>query len=306
MSSWFTPLEVATSARFATEAVIGALAERLALPLDARSQTKKVIAGAHPDLLLRAMEILGTKNAPESPTGAEQQFPPDAAWFDEDVILAADPGNPTVGTWVESWLQGLTLHGAPQRGSDGEAARNGHHAPDPIPRLMLAAARHFGGYGFSGVARTGVDIAEPRDHVTVLDAADPRLPHWVTSHFRGHAWVVLGRVGGGAGDREVVLSMAVLKEPRGGVREISVGTIPQARGRGLARSVVAAAARAVINRGEYVVYNHDLHNAASARVAQACGLLPVARYHAVAQTVEIADRYGADTEVLRAQHDPDS
>jgi hypothetical protein len=71
----------------------------------------------------------------------------------------------------------------------------------------------------------------------VLDTTDPRLPEWVIGHFSGEAWVVLG-------DDGQVLSTAVLKRYDDRLREISVGTAEAARGRGLAKAVTAAAARA--------------------------------------------------------------
>jgi hypothetical protein len=84
----------------------------------------------------------------------------------------------------------------------------------------------------------------------VLDTTDPRLPEWVIGHFSGEAWVVLG-------DDGQVLSTAVLKRYDDRLREISVGTAEAARGRGLAKAVTAAAARAVLAEGRAVLYNHD-------------------------------------------------
>jgi GNAT superfamily N-acetyltransferase len=54
--------------------------------------------------------------------------------------------------------------------------------------------------------------------------------------------------------------------------EISVGTVPAARGRGLARRLVAQAARRVLDEGAVPTYLHDVSNLASARVAEAAGL----------------------------------
>jgi GNAT acetyltransferase len=135
-------------------------------------------------------------------------------------------------------------------------------------------ARNVGGQHFSWVARTGVDIAAPSAEVTVLDATDPRLPDWVLGHFSGEAWVVLD-------DDGHVLSTAVLKRYDDRLREISVGTAGRARGRGLAKAVTAAAARAVLAEGRAVLYNHDATNHSSARVAEAVGLHEFGRCHAV-------------------------
>ena len=131
-----------------------------------------------------------------------------------------------------------------------------------------------GGQHFSWVARTGVAIPPPSAEVTVLDTTDPRLPEWVIGHFSGEAWVVLG-------DDGQVLSTAVLKRYDDRLREISVGTSEAARGRGLAKAVTAAAARAVLAEGRAVLYNHDATNHTSARVAEAVGLHEFGRCHAV-------------------------
>ena len=53
--------------------------------------------------------------------------------------------------------------------------------------------------------------------------------------------------------------------------EISVGTEPAAQGRGLARGLVATAARRVIAEGKVPTYLHDFRNTASAKVAEAAG-----------------------------------
>lgn len=53
--------------------------------------------------------------------------------------------------------------------------------------------------------------------------------------------------------------------------ELSVVTTPAARGRGLARALVAQAARRVLDEGAIPTYLHDAGNTASARLAQAAG-----------------------------------
>ncbi|MFF5052269.1 GNAT family N-acetyltransferase [Micromonospora sp. NPDC000663] len=54
-------------------------------------------------------------------------------------------------------------------------------------------------------------------------------------------------------------------------RELAVGTVPAARGRGLARRLVAQAARRVLDEGAVPTYLHERDNVASARVADAAG-----------------------------------
>ena len=53
--------------------------------------------------------------------------------------------------------------------------------------------------------------------------------------------------------------------------ELAVVTTPSARGRGLARELVAQAARQVLRLGAVPTYVHESRNAASARVAHAAG-----------------------------------
>jgi GNAT superfamily N-acetyltransferase len=156
----------------------------------------------------------------------------------------------------------------------GRLLREHLHGPATIRPTLEAVAAAIPGHLFSGVARTGVAIPPPSVEVAVVDAADPRLPDWVIGHFTGEAWIVLGEDG-------AVLSTAVLKRYDARLREISVGTSEAARGRGLAKAVVAAAARAVLAEGRAVLYNHDPDNHASARVAEAVGLYEFCRYHAV-------------------------
>jgi GNAT superfamily N-acetyltransferase len=169
--------------------------------------------------------------------------------------------------------------------------------PASVVPALEAFAAELPGHRFSTTARTGVVIPPPAVEITVLDASDPRLPDWVHGHFAGEAWVVLE---GGE-----VLSTAVLKRYDERLREISVGTAPAARGRGLARSVVAAAARAVLAEGRAVLYNHAVDNDASARVAESVGLHELGRYHAVVPDRQAGVEYGEDdTAAERAGYRP--
>src|SRR5512132_4564069 len=146
--------------------------------------------------------------------------------------------------------------------------------PASLGPALDAVAAAAGGQHWSWVTRTGVAIPAPSAEVTVLDATDPRLPGWVIGHFTGEAWVVLG-------DDGQVLSTAVLKRYDERLREISVGTAEAARGRGLAKAVTAAAARAVLAEGRVFndTANPEIHT--SARVAEAVGLHEFGRCHVV-------------------------
>src|SRR5919198_4878607 len=164
--------------------------------------------------------------------------------------------------------------------------------PGSVLRSLELIAAELLGHLFSGVARTGVAIPPPMVPVTVLDATDPRLPGWVLGHFTGEAWVVLD-------DDGQVLSTAVLKRYDDRLREISVGTAERARGRGLARSVVAAAARHVLSEDRAVLYNHAPDNYASAKVAESVGLHEFGRYHAIVPDRRIGIDYGKDDTTRR-------
>jgi GNAT superfamily N-acetyltransferase len=92
---------------------------------------------------------------------------------------------------------------------------------------------------------------------------DPRIPDWLRP-FNGEvlvAWDDDGRYGAGVGRKQ---------HDRHG-HELSVGTESHLRGRGLARRLVAQAARRVIADGAVPTYLHAFDNLASARVAEAAG-----------------------------------
>jgi RimJ/RimL family protein N-acetyltransferase len=178
-----------------------------------------------------------------------------------------------------------------------EPLRKHLDGPDTVRTAMAAVAAAIPGHLFSGVARTGVVIPPPAVEVTVIDATDRRLPDWVIGHFTGEAWVVLG-------ERGEVLSTAVLKRYDERLREISVGTAAAARGRGLARSVVAAAARAVLAEGRAVLYNHDPDNHASAKVAESVGLHELGRYHVVVTDRRVGADYSEDDTAAERKPSP--
>ncbi|MFE9202113.1 GNAT family N-acetyltransferase [Micromonospora sp. NPDC007230] len=91
----------------------------------------------------------------------------------------------------------------------------------------------------------------------------PGLPPWLRL-FDGEVLVVRdadGRYLAGAG----------IKRHDAYGHELAVGTVPGARGRGLARRLVAQAARRVLDEGAVPTYLHNFDNHASARVAEAAG-----------------------------------
>ena len=97
----------------------------------------------------------------------------------------------------------------------------------------------------------------------LADEGDPRVPAWLRP-FGGEVLVALdheGRYLAGVG----------LKRHHESGREIAVVTDERARGRGLARRLVAQAARDVLAKGQAVIYLHAADNEVSARVARASG-----------------------------------
>jgi len=96
-----------------------------------------------------------------------------------------------------------------------------------------------------------------------VPADDAGLPDWLRP-FGGE--VLVARDGDGA----YLAGVGIKRhDPHG--NELSVGTEPRARGRGLARRLVAQAARRVLDEGAVPTYLHDPANHASAKVAAAAG-----------------------------------
>lgn len=96
-----------------------------------------------------------------------------------------------------------------------------------------------------------------------MSTDDPALPPWLLP-FPSPVLVAFGE------DGEVAAAAARKVHTRHG-HEIAVGTEPAARGRGLARALVAQMARRILDDGAVPLYLHDPDNTASARVAEAAG-----------------------------------
>ncbi|MFF5171407.1 GNAT family N-acetyltransferase [Micromonospora sp. NPDC000089] len=96
-----------------------------------------------------------------------------------------------------------------------------------------------------------------------VDPTGPGLPPWLRLFDRE---VLVVRDDGGG-----YLAGVGIKRHDAHGHELAVGTVPHARGRGLARRLVARAARRVLDEGAVPTYRHDEGNAASARVAEAAG-----------------------------------
>jgi RimJ/RimL family protein N-acetyltransferase len=117
---------------------------------------------------------------------------------------------------------------------------------------------------YSGVFRWCQTPPNLPDAGEWVDAAGEDVPEWLRPF--GHevliAWdPATGRYLAGVG----------IKRHDDIGRELVVGPEPAARGRGLARRLVAQAARRVLDEGGIPTYQHDPANVASARVAEAAG-----------------------------------
>ncbi len=118
---------------------------------------------------------------------------------------------------------------------------------------------------YRGVCRWAVDVPSAEELPDVgqwLPAADRRVPGWLKP-FGGAVLVVMD-------NDEYVAGVGLKRHDEHG-QEISVGTEEAARGRGLARRLVAQAARMLLAGGVIPTYLHDPANIASAKVADAAG-----------------------------------
>ncbi|MFG3705239.1 GNAT family N-acetyltransferase [Micromonospora sp. NPDC047670] len=102
----------------------------------------------------------------------------------------------------------------------------------------------------------------------------PEVGEWVSPRTRGlPSWLRLfdRPVLVARDERGRYLSGVGIKRHDAYGHELAVGTTPAARGRGLARRLVAQAARRVLDEGAVPTYLHGHANLASARVAEAAG-----------------------------------
>jgi GNAT superfamily N-acetyltransferase len=129
-----------------------------------------------------------------------------------------------------------------------------------LPAIVGRPDARFG----RGVFRWCHQLLDDTDPDAVwLPPDDERVPPWLAV-FNGDVLVHLdddGRYGAGVGRK--------MHDAYG--HELSVATEERLRGRGLARRLVAQAARRVADEGAVGTYLHDPSNAASARVAEAAG-----------------------------------
>lgn len=142
------------------------------------------------------------------------------------------------------------------------AGRRGLDASDRLRLLPGLVGRP--GHTVERVAlRWAVRPTALPDAGTWVDTDAPGLPGWLRP-FGGRALVALD-------DRGGYLAGVGIKRHDVFGHEISVGTEPHARGLGLARRLVAQAARRILGHGRVPTYLHTFDNVASSRVAAAAG-----------------------------------
>jgi GNAT superfamily N-acetyltransferase len=197
-----------------------------------------------------------------------------------------------LATWLGQWPAGRALHvvGSERRTRPGWDGRVhpvvGVGAPGgavlsvppvrveavralaalPVGDLLAklpAAVGYDGWQAYRAVFRYTLAPTPLPDAGEWVPAEDPVVPPWLRP-FGGQVLVARD------GDGGYLAGVGIKRHDRYG-RELSVGTDPAVRGRGLARHLVAQAARRVLDEGFVPTYLHDVHNAASARVAEAAG-----------------------------------
>ncbi|WP_433537344.1 GNAT family N-acetyltransferase [Micromonospora sp. CA-249363] len=135
------------------------------------------------------------------------------------------------------------------------------------PQRMLAALPEAVGHPafclHDGPFRWTLSPAPLPDVGEWITPTTPGLPPWLRLFDRP---VLVVRDADGA-----YLAGAAIKRHDAFGHELAVGTVPAARGRGLARRLVAQAARRVLDEGAVPTYLHERDNHASARVAEAAG-----------------------------------
>ncbi|MFI9529167.1 GNAT family N-acetyltransferase [Micromonospora rosaria] len=130
-------------------------------------------------------------------------------------------------------------------------------------RALPAAVGHPGWTTHDGVFRWSLAPAPLPEAGEWTRPDDPGLPPWLHLFDRD---VLVAR----DADGRYLAGVGIKRHDRYG-HELAVGTVPAARGRGLARRLVAQAARRVLDEGAVPTYLHDTANRASARVAEAAG-----------------------------------
>lgn len=155
---------------------------------------------------------------------------------------------------VEALVGGRRLPSVDDDERSRRAIGEAVHGPDAV--LGIGVLRW--------IARDHDEVASGIDPIGEwVDHRDPRVPPWLTP-FGGEALVALDD------DGSYAAGVGVKRHDDTG-HELAVVTDEQHRGRGLARRLVATAARAELRSVPVVTYLHDRRNTASAHVADAVG-----------------------------------
>lgn len=142
---------------------------------------------------------------------------------------------------------------------------------DGLPAALAAVPELLGEPGrgtFTATFRWTLAPAPLPDVGSWHDADGAGVPDWLRP-FGGQVLLAPDDEG-----RRWLAGVGIKRHDRHG-HELAVVTQPAARGRGLARRLVAQAARRVLDHGAVPTYLHEPANTASARVAQAAGFADV-------------------------------
>jgi len=134
---------------------------------------------------------------------------------------------------------------------------------DDVRRKLPELLGEPGHVVYHGIFRWSTEPAPLPDAGVWVGVDDPRVPEWLRP-FGGQVLMAFdddGRYLAGVGIKR--------HDPAG--HELAVVTEPRGRGQGLARRLVAQAARQVLEAGAVPTYLHGPDNLASARVADAAG-----------------------------------
>lgn len=215
------------------------------------------------------MDVLGEQAVHDALTGWLGGWPPDLP-----VAVVADP-EPQAAGW-DGGARGVAGVVDPSgralvRVPPEVAARLGRPADVPALLEALPGAVARPGTAGLGVLRWADGVPGPEQvpdagvwlPASLADVGDARVPAWLRP-FGGQVLVALDDAG-------AHLAGVGIKRHTPQLSEVAVVTAEAARGRGLARRLVAQAARAELDAGRSVLYLHAPDNTASARVADASG-----------------------------------
>jgi GNAT superfamily N-acetyltransferase len=146
----------------------------------------------------------------------------------------------------------------------GVADADGHWVVSVAPELAGRADPLAGLTLFEGVFRYTEAPADLEPAGEWVPAIGDGVPQWLRPF--GHDVLVAFD-----GDGSYLAGVGIKRHLPSGW-ELSVGTDEQARGQGLARRLVATAARYALDHGAVPIYLHADANLASAKVADAAGL----------------------------------